>query len=100
MLTKKIIFWHQDFFTFSLANSLQKKINGEFYAVFDVTDRQKPFFQKQKLFCKAIYHEETFELLQILHFFLFGCFLYKASICCPFFNSIVIFEYVSTEPIP
>ena len=45
----KIIFWHHDFLTFSLANSLQKKINGEFYVIFDVTDRQKPFFQKQKI---------------------------------------------------
>ena len=49
MLTKKIIFWHQDFLTFSLANSLQKKINSKFYAVFDVTDRQKTFYQKQKI---------------------------------------------------
>ena len=47
MQTEKIIFWDQgDFLSFLLANSLQKKINGEFYAVFDVTDRQKPFFQK------------------------------------------------------
>ena len=45
----KIIFWHQNFLIFSLANSLQKKINGEFYAIFDFPDRQKPFFQKQKL---------------------------------------------------
>jgi hypothetical protein len=49
MLTKKIIFWYQDFHTLSLANSLQKKINSEFYVIFDVTDRQKPFFQKQKI---------------------------------------------------
>ena len=49
MQIKKIIFWHQGFDTLSLANSLQKKINGEFYVIFDVTDRQKPFFQKQKI---------------------------------------------------
>ena len=50
MSAKKIIFWEQGgFLTFLLANSLQKKINSEFYAVFDVTDRQKPFFQKQKM---------------------------------------------------
>ena len=50
MLTEKIIFWiNADFFSFLLANSLQKKINGEFYAIFDVPDRQKPFYQKQKL---------------------------------------------------
>ena len=46
MPTKKIIFWHQDFLTFSLANSLQKKFNGEFSVIFDVPDRQKTFFQK------------------------------------------------------
>ena len=49
MPTKKIIFWHQDFLTFSLANSLQKKFNGEFSVIFDVPDRQKTFFQKQKI---------------------------------------------------
>ena len=50
MLTEKIIFWNDGSFTaFLLANSLRKKINGEFYAIFDVTDRQKPFYQKQKL---------------------------------------------------
>ena len=49
MQIRKIIFWHQDFHTLSLANSLQKKINSEFYVIFDVTDRQKPFFQKQKI---------------------------------------------------
>jgi hypothetical protein len=50
MQAEKIIFWDQgDFLSFSLANSLQKKINGEFYAIFDVTDRRKSFYQKQKL---------------------------------------------------
>ena len=50
MQTEKIIFWNSgDFIAFLLANSLQKKINSEFYAVYDVTDRQKPFYQKQKL---------------------------------------------------
>jgi len=50
MPTDKIIFWESgNFFPFFLANSLQKKINGEFYAIFDVPDRQKPFYQKQKL---------------------------------------------------
>ena len=50
MQTTKIIFWDQgDFLSFLLANSLQKKINGEFYAIFDVPDRKKSFYQKQKL---------------------------------------------------
>ena len=50
MSAKKIIFWeHGGFLTFLLSNALQKKIDGEFYAVFDVTDRKKPFYQNQKL---------------------------------------------------
>ena len=50
MQTTKIIFWDQgDFLSFLLANSLQKKINGEFYGIFDVPDRKKSFYQKQKL---------------------------------------------------
>ena len=50
MSTKKIIFWEQGgFLTFLIANSLQKKNNSEFYAVFDVTDRKKPFYEKQEL---------------------------------------------------
>ena len=50
MSTEKIILWDQgDFFHFLLAHSLQKKINSELYAIFDITDRQKMFYQKQKL---------------------------------------------------
>ena len=50
MSSKKIIFWESGgFLTFLIANSLQKKIDSEFYAVFDITDRKKPFYQNQKL---------------------------------------------------
>ena len=51
MPTEKIIFWNEGGFSasFLLANSLQKKIDSEFYAIYDVTDRQKPFYEKQKL---------------------------------------------------
>jgi len=47
---KKIIFWI-DLFTlhFGVAYFLQKKFDCELYAIFDVTDRPKPFFQNQKL---------------------------------------------------
>ena len=49
MSTEKIILWDQgDFFHFLLAHSLQKKINSELYAIFDITEKQKPFYQKQK----------------------------------------------------
>ena len=50
MLTEKIIFWNEGgFIGFSLASALQKKITSEFYAIFDVPDRQKPFYEKQKI---------------------------------------------------
>ena len=50
MSTEKIILWdHGDFFHFLLANSLQKKTDAELYAIFDIPDRQKIFYQKQKL---------------------------------------------------
>ena len=49
MSTEKIILWDQgDFFHFLLANSLQKKTDAELYAIFDIRDKQKPFYQKQK----------------------------------------------------
>ena len=50
METEKIIFWESgNFISTLLANSLQKKINGEFYAIIDVPERQKLFYQKQKI---------------------------------------------------
>jgi capsule polysaccharide modification protein KpsS len=47
---KKILFW-LDLFTlnFGSAYFLQKKLDCELYAIVDVTDRPKPFFQNQKL---------------------------------------------------
>ena len=50
MSSEKIIFWESgNFISTLLANSLQKKINGEFYAIIDVPERQKLFYQKQKI---------------------------------------------------
>ena len=50
MPTDKIIIWESgNFLPFLLANSLQKKNNSEFYAIFDVPDKQKLFYQKQKV---------------------------------------------------
>ena len=50
MSSEKIIFWASGgFLEFLLANSLQKKIDSEFYVIYDVTDRPKPFYEKQKL---------------------------------------------------
>ena len=47
---KKILFW-LDLFTlhFGTAYFLQKHLDCELYAIIDVTDRPKPFFQNQKL---------------------------------------------------
>ena len=50
MPTDKIIIWESgNFLPFLLANSLLKKNNSEFYAIFDVPDKQKLFYQKQKV---------------------------------------------------
>ena len=50
MSSEKIIFWESgNFLSLFLANSLQKKLNDEFYAIIDVPERQKLFYQKQKL---------------------------------------------------
>lgn len=47
---KKIIFWEdQGFVQYSIAYWLQKKLNCKMYAIFDITDRTKPFFKNQKL---------------------------------------------------
>ena len=50
MPTDKIIIWESgNFLPFLSANSLQKKTSSEFYAIFDVPDKQKSFYQNQKL---------------------------------------------------
>ena len=63
MSSEKIIFWASGgFLEFLLANSLQKKIDSEFYVIYDVTDRPKPFYEKQKLYKKF------FSLLSIFNY--------------------------------
>ena len=67
MSTEKIILWDQgDFFHFLLANSLQKKTDAELYAIFDIRDKQKPFYQKQKF---VEYKKIWFFTPGIRHFF-------------------------------
>ena len=47
---QKIIFWISgNLFSYVLANSLQNKIQGDFYAILDITERPKNFFKEQKL---------------------------------------------------
>ena len=49
-MDEKIIFWIDSKLTyFGLAYYLQKKINAKFYAVIDITNKTKTFFQDQKL---------------------------------------------------
>ena len=49
-MKQKIIFWlDADLTSFCLAYYLQKKIDAEFYAIIDVTNRAKDFFLNQKL---------------------------------------------------
>ena len=49
-MKKKIFFWlDADFTGFCVSYYLQKIIDAEFYAIIDVPNRQKKFFQQQKL---------------------------------------------------
>ena len=49
-MTDKIIFWLDSFLLpFGIANSLQKKYDCELYALIDVTNRTKHFFENQNL---------------------------------------------------
>ena len=46
----KVLFWlNADLTSFCLAYYLQKKIDAEFYAIIDITNRPKKFFMNQKL---------------------------------------------------
>jgi hypothetical protein len=46
----KIIFWlDSDFTHFTIAKAIQDKYDAEFFAVIDITDNPKKFFQKQQL---------------------------------------------------
>ena len=46
----KVIFWiDQDFTYYGVANYLQKKIDCDFFAIIDVTNKVKKFFKEQKL---------------------------------------------------
>ena len=48
-MDEKILFWIDSKLTyFGLAHYLQKKINAEFYAIIDITNKTKTFFQEQK----------------------------------------------------
>ena len=47
-MNSKIIFWMNDALALvGLPKTLQEKHNFDIYAILDVTDKQKKFFQKQ-----------------------------------------------------
>ena len=49
-MSSKIIFWINDALAFvGLPKTLQEKYNFDIYTILDVTDKQKIFFQEQKL---------------------------------------------------
>ena len=50
-MKKKILFWINSgtMNIFGLAKYLQNDIDAEFFAIYDVTDKPKKFFQEQKL---------------------------------------------------
>ena len=50
MMNSKIMFWVMDAIAFvGIPKTLQEKHNFDIYAILDVTDKQKKFFQKQEL---------------------------------------------------
>ena len=61
-MSKKILFF-LDLFTlhFGLANYLQKNTDHELYALVDITDKPKSFFQNQKIvnFKKTWYYHDS-----------------------------------------
>lgn len=49
-MSDKILFWlDADLTHFGIASSMQKKFDGEFFAVIDITDKPKPFFETQQI---------------------------------------------------
>ena len=49
-MTKKILFWfNADFTNFAISYYLQNKSDYEFYAIVDITNKPKKFFETQKL---------------------------------------------------
>ncbi len=49
-MNKKIFFWlDADITTFCMSYYLQKKLDADFYAIIDITNRPKDFFKKQSL---------------------------------------------------
>ena len=49
-MNSKIIFWiNDDLSSLGLPKTLQEKYNFDIYAILDITDKQKKFFQKQQL---------------------------------------------------
>jgi len=49
-MSEKILFWlDADLTHFGIASSLQKKIDSEFFAIIDITDKPKSFFQTQQI---------------------------------------------------
>jgi len=62
-MEKRIVFWiNADITIFSMAKFLQQKINDDFFAVIDITNKPKKFFQKQNIvkFKKSwFYHDHV-----------------------------------------
>ena len=57
----KIIFWlDSELLSYSLAYYLQKNLDSELYAIIDITNISKKFFQEQNLIIK-------FEFVQIFY---------------------------------
>ena len=58
LVRQKIFFWvDTNFMTYVLSYHLQKKIDADFYAIYDLPNKPKIFFDNQKLVnFKKIWH--------------------------------------------
>jgi hypothetical protein len=49
-MNKKILVWIDSSLTyFGLCKSLQEKYDGDLYAIYDIPDKPKSYFQKQEI---------------------------------------------------
>jgi hypothetical protein len=64
-MSDKLLFWlDADLTHFGIASSLQKKIDAEFFAILDITDKPKTFFATQRIIefkKKWFYHDHVLD---------------------------------------
>ena len=68
---KKILYWvGQNFTHYCLAKTIQDKINADIFAIIDVTNKPKTFFQNQKIvhFNKIWFYHDFIDIHKVPDF--------------------------------